>query len=171
MADAYNPTMTVADELILERLTAREAQLHDQANALDVKASILLVGVVFLAGQSTYLLTKYAAGFWRWEQFLSVFLQFAAAAIMARLLWIRVYDGECAEDYLQWRDKNVRHFGEHGTAQVEPHMRTKIIQGCKDRIDKARDLNDGKVKLVKAVYVLTLLAFLCNLVALIAPLF
>lgn len=163
--------MAIADEILLDRLTAREAQLHEQCNALDVKASIMLVAVTFLAGQTTYLLTKHSSGFWRWEQFFSAFIQFLAAAILAWMLRIRTYDGECAEDYLGWRDSAVAKLGEAEEPEIVAEMRTKIVQGCKDRIDKARGINNGKADQVKVVYALTLAAFACNLAVLLAPFF
>jgi hypothetical protein len=162
--------MAIGDEIILDRLTAREAQLHEQCNALDVKASIILVAVTFLAGQTTYLLTKHMNGFWRWEQFFCAFLLLIAAVILAFMLRIQTYDGECSEDYLTWRDDTVTKLGENGD-MVTSHLRAEIVQGCKERIEKAREINDSKVKQVKVVYVLTLAAFMCNLLALIAPLF
>jgi hypothetical protein len=41
--------MRIADEIILDRLTAPEAQFHQQWDALDVKASIMLVADTFPA--------------------------------------------------------------------------------------------------------------------------
>jgi hypothetical protein len=163
--------MAIADEIILDRLTAREAQLHEQSNALDVKASIMLVAVTFLAGQTTYLLTKHSEGFWRWEQFLSAFLLLGASVTLAFLLYVRTYDGECAEDYLKWRDDLLEHFGVGHHAEIEPQMRKEIVSGCKKRIDKARMINERKARQVQIVYALTLAAFALNLTVLIAPFF
>lgn len=163
--------MAIADEIILDRLTAREAQLHEQTNALDVKASILLVAVTFLAGQTTYLLTKHLQGFWRWEQFLAAFMLFVATVILALLLHTRTYDGECAEDYLDWRDKLVQYHGARHPTKVTSQMQSEIVLGCKKRIDKARKIAEGKASQVTCVYNLTLVAFALNLLVLIAPFF
>jgi hypothetical protein len=131
----------------------------------------VLVAVTFLAGQTTYLLTKHPSGFWRWEQFFSALILFLAAVILAFMLRIRTYDGECAEDYLNWRDDQVKYFGKHNPDEVISQMRTSIVQGCKDRIEKTRELNNGKAEQVKVIYALTLAAFACNLAALLAPFF
>jgi hypothetical protein len=163
--------MAIGDELLLNRLTAREAQLHEQCNALDVKASIMLVAITFMAGQTTYLLTKHPSGLWRWEQFFCALILLVAAGILAYMLRIHTYDGECAEDYLKWRDDAVAELGEAEEDEITSQMRAEIVQGCKNRIDKARKINNGKADQVKLVYILTLAAFACNLAVLLAPFF
>jgi hypothetical protein len=163
--------MAIADEIILDRLTAREAQLHEQTNAIDVKASILLVAVTFLAGQTTYLLTKHLQGFWRWEQFFAALVLFVGSVTLALLLRIRNYDGECAEDYPVWRDGLVKHYGVKAATDVPPQMLSEIVTGCKTRIDKAVKINEGKSLQTKWAYRLTLAAFALNLAVLLAPFF
>ena len=100
--------MAAADKFILDRLTVREAQLYQQADAIDVKASILLVAVIFFAGQTIGFLHDAHSGFMHYEQITAAIVEFVAAGILARLLRIqKVYIQEAAEDYPAWRGEIV----------------------------------------------------------------
>jgi len=157
--------MPNGDEILLDRLTNRETQLSQQADALDVKASILLVAVTFLAGQSTYFLTKHPTGFIHWSQLLAVVLQVTSGCLLAWQLAIKQYSAEASEQYPGWRDQLIAHYS-NDSAAVEAEMLKGIITGCAERAAETRKLNDHKALIIGSAYWLSLGSFACNLAAL-----
>jgi hypothetical protein len=158
--------MAIGDEILIARLTNRETQLSQQADALDVKASILLVAITFLAGQSTYFLSKHPTGFIHWNQLLSVVVQIVAGCLLAWQLYIKTYPAEASEKYPQWRDELIAHFGGDQQA-IESEMTKGIIEGCTNRAKEANRINEQKATVIQRAYWLSLSAFACNLAALV----
>lgn len=158
--------MAIGDDILIARLTNRETQLMQQADALDVKASILLVAVTFLAGQSTYFLTKYPVGIIHWIQLVSVVIQIAAALLLAHLLRIRDYSGEATEHYPAWRD-SLRDYHGGDSSKMEAALTTGIIDGCIERANVAKAINNRKASVINVTYWMTLASLACNLIVLI----
>jgi hypothetical protein len=70
----------IGDELILERMYAAEQVLLTQADALDMKASYLLIVLVFLAQLSTtFIARRDLSWFFRISQWVSCVLLFASS--------------------------------------------------------------------------------------------
>jgi hypothetical protein len=160
--------MAIGDDLLIERLTNRESQLSQQSDTLDVKASILLVVVTFLAGQSADLLSKHPHGWIHWEQMTSIVLQVIAGVLLALQLRIRTYSAETSEKYPQWRDELSQHYRGSETSILD-QMKRVIIEAYTTRLSEANRYNDRKASLVNKTFWITLLSLACNLAAL-APL-
>lgn len=160
--------MAIGDDILRERLNLREQILMQQADALDVKASILLVAVTFLAGHSMYLLSKQVCAFIRYDQFASVFFQMLSGVVLAWHLRIRSYKGETAEELGEWRDKVVSHFGSQQSPEIEAALNKGIVDLSLERISLAVATNKSKAASVEIAYWITLAAFFLNLAAVIA---
>jgi hypothetical protein len=160
--------MATGDEILRERLNEREQILLQQADALDVKASILLVAVTFLAGHSMYLLSGSPSAFIRWDQRVSVALQVLAGIILALHLRIRKYQGETTQDYPEWRDSLIQHFGTDQHEQIEAELNKGIISRSLLRVAEADWINNTKARHIARAYWITLLAFGLNLAALVS---
>jgi hypothetical protein len=156
--------MPVADKLLLDRLLG-ESQLSAHSDALDVKASVFLVAVTFLATQSAYLLSTHADGFIHWEQTLAAGIEIAAGFLLAWSLRIRAYSNECAEDYPKWRDSLVT---EEDDSHVEDQMISEIVEGLVSRCTSAYDMNNRKEKILRRAYWVMFLGLGLNCLALIA---
>jgi hypothetical protein len=164
----YSETnMPVADKLLLDRLTLRETQLSQQADALDAKASMLLVAVTFLAGQTVYLLSNHLDGFVHWEQIVASLAEFIAGCILAWVLRIQWYMNETAEKYPKWRDDLLAE-AEFGTDDVEAHMVSEIIEGLTSRCSLAYGINHKKAKVLLYAHWVTLTGLGFNCLALAA---
>lgn len=163
--------MAIGDDILRERLNLREQQLMQQADALDVKASILLVAVTFLAGHSMYLLSKQATGFIRWDQFTSVLLQIVAGIILSLQLRIRTYKAEMTHQYPTWRNQIVEHHEGESREQVEHSLNEGIRTMSLERITDAAEINENKARFVNLAYWVILAAFFCNLAAIVPLLF
>jgi hypothetical protein len=163
--------MASGDELLIERLTDRASQLSAQSDTLDVKASILLVVVTFLAGQSADLLSKHHNGWVHWEQIVCIVLQIGAGVLLALQLRITSYDVELSETYPKWRDELSTYYANDAKKDenVLRDLQKGIIQRSVVRLEKTRKSNEQKATLVNLTFWVTLVSLACNLAAL-APL-
>lgn len=160
--------MTIGDEILRERLNLREQALMQQADSLDVKASILLVAVTFLAGHSMYLLSKPVTAFVRYDQWGSVLLQIVAGVMLALHLRIRTYSGETSEQFRTWRDEVVKTLGTSKPTKVEETLNLGIIDRAIERINEAVKINSSKALWIDGAYWITLIALAANLASTIA---
>jgi hypothetical protein len=157
--------MAVADKLILDRLTIREAQLYQQADAIDVKASILLVAVIFLAGQTIGLLHDAHVGFTHYEQIVAGIFEVIATGVLAWLLRIQNgYIQEPAEDYPGWRDAIVTEGKSLPEDQLENRMISEIVPDLAKHCAAALQVNTRKIKLMRVAFWLVILILGMNLV-------
>jgi hypothetical protein len=163
--------MALCDDTIRERLDLREQILSQQSDTLDVKASIILVAVTFLASHSMYVLEKHIGSFIRYDQILSVALQIVAGIVIAFHLRIRTYSSEAAEELSNWRDEIVKQLGNHAVNESKDVFCAGLIQRAQERIKIAERLNQSKARMVHYAYVITLAAFACNLAAAVSLLF
>ena len=87
--------------LIVERLNAKDELTYQRGDTLDVKASIVLVVVTFLAGESAELLAKgnlTPAG--KVTQIIAAAFLALAGILVWSQLWPREYEVEAAENLL-----------------------------------------------------------------------
>src|ERR1017187_318602 len=99
LASGYNSTMNerLGDDLILERMYAAEQVLLSQADALDMKASYLLVALVFLAQLSTtFLSSPNLTCLLKGGQWLSCLLLFMAGVFLLLELRVKTFRAEDA---------------------------------------------------------------------------
>ena len=157
--------MPIADKFLLDRLTLRETLLTQQADALDMKASVLLIAVIFLAGQTAEFLANHVQGFLHREQLVAGMAEVIAGALLAWLLRVQMYSNEAAEDYPKWRDDIVKE-GETPASDIEAKMISEIVCDMATQCGDAYRINGGKVKVLKWATRTTFVAFALNLVAL-----
>lgn len=116
------------DDLILQRLYAREASLVNHANALDQKASYLLVATTFLAAQLTNLLGKPGLAGWHWLLFTSgTFLAVATLLIVLGTLFKTMQD-EGASGLEAWIRKT------EANRYMEEEILAEMRRGSCDRL-------------------------------------
>lgn len=153
--------MKPCDDLIIDRLDKREAELWQQSGALDLKASILLVAITFLAGQSSFLLSKQLHGANWWLQIGSLVLQFIAGILCAAQLAIIRYRAEFAEKFISWRDGLICEKDDQSQAALQS-LRDVLITSAEERIKLNMKRNDAKADIATWCYWLTMTAFACN---------
>jgi len=140
-----------------------------QADAIDVKSSVMVVAVTFLAGQSTFLLSRQIGSILKWEQVSSIAIQIAAGVLLGIILGVYTYHGERTEKYPGWRNE-LTNFHQGKDEEVTKDMLTGIIGGMADRCKEAFTTNDRKAGLLVWAYKLTAFAFFLNLCVLICQL-
>jgi hypothetical protein len=156
--------MAIGDQILLERLSLREQMVMQQADALDVKASILLVAVTFLATHSMWVLSKALLPLILYDQFLSVLLQIIAGVLLAVHLRVSEYTGVTAEAFPGWRDDLVKFYGESREKDVEQELSSAIIKKSIECVSDAVSQNNRKAKAIQFTYWLTLGSFVFNLI-------
>jgi hypothetical protein len=162
----------IGDELILERMYAAEQVLLSQADALDMKASYLLVALVFLAQLSTtFLLIPNLAYCGKTMQWISCFLLTVAGVFLLLELRIEKFRTEDAVHLETWRDTVINDAKKRKeyTASSHPdeYLRSRLvwglIEGSKPRIARGEENNKKKVHCLRWAYGLTFAAFLLDI--------
>jgi len=139
--------MAAINSLLLDRLTVRESQLYQQADALDLKASILLVAIIFLATQTSAFLRAYSKGAIYWEQVIAGAVEILTSACLAFILLPRSgYVQEPAEDYPKWRDELIAAEISSDDSTIAERMVTEIVDDLSKHCEGIRKINDTKAK-------------------------
>ena len=136
----------VGDDLLLQSLERQEDYIHTAANAIDVKAGLILAAGAFLAVQPAVLLVspnipKYAFV----AQILS-FLIISAAVYRAHGA-LRVTEYESPGFDEAWRDKQIAAVAESATEEdVLKTILWGLVDQAKGRIAVGRSHNNSKLK-------------------------
>jgi len=166
----------IGDEIILERMYAAEQVLLSQADALDMKASYLLVALVFLAQLSiTFLSNPNLTCLAKGGQWLSCLLLFLAGVFLLLELRIKTFRAEDAKDLEAWRDRVVKEGEDQEGCVSSPlsgdYLRSRLVWGLiessKPRIVAGERNNGRKVAHLNWAYWLTLVAFFLDIVCII----
>lgn len=155
---------------VLERLRAKDALLFSLSDTLDVKASIALVLITFLATQSSGFLASALPGRLAWVQLVSAVLLGAGAIFALASLWPRDHDTETAEALDEWTQQLREHFKGHPDpeAEVEAEFRSGMIKRLKERIATNARIDRTKSRFMEWSYKLSGVAMLLNMTTLIA---
>jgi hypothetical protein len=162
----------IGDEIILERMYAAEQILLTQADALDMKASYLLIVLVFLAQLSTTFIARHdLSWFFRISQWLSCVLMFSSSVLLLLELRIRRFKSEGVFELEALRDRITAESKErddykdaaHPNEYVRGRLVWSLIQGSKNRIHKNDLTNAKKVSHLQWAYGLAALAFLLDI--------
>jgi len=151
---------------ILERLQAKDALLFGLSDTLDVKASLALVMITFLATQTGAWLSMDGLPIWfHSAQVLAAFVLAAAGIVALVSLWPRNHALEPAEAFEAWVQE-LRAFyrdAPHPEEAVAQEFRRGRILRLTERIEAHEQLDREKSRLVGLAYVLTGVAVILNL--------
>lgn len=162
----------IGDGLILERMYVREQTLLSQADALDMKASYLLVVLVFLAQLSTtFLSSQNLPYFGKVSQLVSCVLLLVSGILLLFELKVKSFSNEDGAGLETWRDeiieKSLDLEGYRKATHPEDYLRSRLvwglIAGSKARIFENEKANKNKLSLLKLAYWIALLAFLLDI--------
>jgi hypothetical protein len=162
----------IGDDLILERMYATEQGLLTQADALDMKASYLLIVLVFLAQLSATFIARHDLSWLlRGSQWLSCLILIASALFLLLELRIKQFKGEGALGLEKLREdvitqakqleqyKNAAHPNEY----VRSRLVWSLIKGSKERIPENESINARKVTRLQWAYGLATVAFVLDI--------
>lgn len=112
--------MSGPDSAVVERLYAKDAMELDLGNTLDVKASLVLVLITFLAAQTQDWLAKGTLGnSERLGQIVAAASLGAALLLAVAGLWLRKYQVELPEQLNVWLAQLREFYGEQSDAETE----------------------------------------------------
>jgi hypothetical protein len=154
------------DPLILERLSAKDELTYQRGDTLDLKASIVLVVVTFLAGQSADLLAKgNLTPFGKVAQIVAAISVSLAGILVWGQLWPREYEVEAAEKFPQWKDDLEEFYSQDADASAV--ISTLLVQGIiartTERIYANSAINKRRSNLLLSSYIFASLSLGINL--------
>lgn len=144
----------------------RDAREFSFCDTLDVKTSVILVVVIFLAGQSEHFLQS-TQGLWAsWLQYTSVAFLILAGVFAVAELWPRDYGTEGSPTkYDEWIEKLKTHYSED--ENVDSAVLDQAVAG---RALRARERAELNILTNKRKSALLFASFLCAVVSLTANL-
>ena len=136
-----------AQQADFQQLAEKDRILFNLSDTLDMKASVSLVVITFLATQTAvFISNEFMSDVLRWLQSTSaVFLAFAGALAMV-VLWPREYSVEKSEEFAGWRARLENYYKGQDDAQrkVDDEYLAGRIQGLRVQIAENRRLDDRK---------------------------
>lgn len=163
------PDNNVESDLIIDRLNAKDELTYQRGDTLDVKASIVLVVVTFLAGQSADLLARgnlTASG--KTAQIVAAVSVALAGIFVWAQLWPRGYEVEAAEKLPQWKAE-LEEFYEgdpDGSAKVLAVLTAGIVERTTERIYANDTINKTRSNWLLWSYIFATLSLGINLLTL-----
>jgi hypothetical protein len=160
LPDGENAAMAVDDEVI-QRMEVRDAQLMALSDVLDVKASIVLVIITFLATQNAdFLLSPSFPAGMRPLPIFSGGALIVAAVLAILAVWPRDHEAEGAEGYPAWIAKlRLRYEGDVNLEQkVESAFRDGRLKRLAERIATNAAVVDSKSWLLDRAFIATSVA-------------
>jgi hypothetical protein len=159
----------VGSDLIIERLNAKDELTYQRGDTLDVKGSIVLVVVTFLAGQSADLLAKgNLTCLGRAGQVVAAISVALAGILVWCQLWPREYEVEAAEKLPQWKAALEEFYKDapDASAKVAAVLANGIVERTTERINANRAINKRRSDLLLWSYIFATLSLGINLLTL-----
>src|ERR1039458_6889986 len=162
----------IGDDIILDRMYATEQTLLTQADALDMKASYLLIVLVFLAQLSATFIARHdLSWFFRCTQWLScLFLSISAVFLLLELRITRfksegVFELEELRERIFAEAKELEQYknAAHPNEYLHGRLVWSLIKGSKQRVHKNDSTNSRKVTLLQGAYGFAAGAFFLNI--------
>jgi hypothetical protein len=157
--------------VVLEQLRAKDAQLFSLSDAFDVKASIALVVITFLATQSAAFLEKGSLlGRFEWVQRGSAVALAAAGALAVVALWPRVHQTETAEGLRAWAQQLREYYKDQPNPEmaVTEAFHAGLVERLEERIAVNSRIDQSKSRYVDWSFKCTAAALALNMATLLA---
>jgi hypothetical protein len=160
--------LRIGDDLILERMCAAEQGLLTQADALDMKASYLLVALVFLAQLSTiFLLRANLPLAMKADRIISCVLLVVAGILLLFELGIKGFKTGDAARLESWRDDTVKTAegldGYKNAENPQEYLRARLVHGLIISSKGTLAHNDARIRAkvcnIRWAYWMTFMAF------------
>lgn len=151
----------IGDDIILDRFYDSEKTLLSQCDGFDMKASYLLVALVFLAQLSmTFLSRPSLDTCTKVDQWLSCLSLLLAGIFLMLELRVDYFHAEDPKEMEAWRDAQVDKSKELKSYSDAPdqdaYLRNRLIQGliigAKERILKSEEINATKLDLLRKAH-------------------
>ncbi len=148
--------ISTADELLYQKIEERDKLEFSLCDSTDVKASVLLLLITFLAGLSASLLAEKELGIWLRSGQGFVIVLLAVSMILSVLcLKPREYSTEKQpQEYREWLSKLRKHFDGKPNAETEVlnQFQSGTIVKTLERISRNYDVNRDKLKYLRGSF-------------------
>lgn len=161
------------DQIILENLQSQNDIEYALGDTLDIKTSIALVVIIFLAAQSSGFLAAHMPHHWYVVQIVSVGCLIASGGLSVWELLPRIYKvGLAPEEFSAWIQRVKGFYSADGVpdpdAKTVAFIRRKKVEQLQKRFTANSKVNAMKSLVVTGVFILTLGSLGLNLATLIA---
>jgi len=154
-------------QIIDEHLRSQDDREFGLGDTLDIKTSIALVVVIFLATQSGGFLASPMPLHWHNIQIVSVGCVIIAGVLAMIVLWPRTYKLKIQpSEFLGWTKQVNEFYGENRVAAVE-FIRSKQIQRIQKRFAVNSSINASKSAAMSWSFYFTMTALILNIATLI----
>jgi len=154
------------NQMILEHLQAQDDLEFELGDTFDIKTSIALVVIIFLAAQSGGFLASAMPLHWHNIQIASVCCTVIAGLLAMFALWPRNYKLRMEPDgFLGWIKEVNEFFGDDKASAVE-FLRTTQIEKIQKRFAKNSSVNATKSRFMEWAFYLTMAALILNITTL-----
>jgi len=163
----------IGDEILLQRLTAREDSLSEEFDGIESQASYLLGLIAILAGLPAVISDKsltYWGHFARLGSLVLIFAILMAVLAAGGVLWVFLSQDYAVEDsaeLISWRDEYVSENPDADPEDLTAEIRNTIISGIAQRIKHNEVAISEKAFRLQATYYATTISGIANLVLLI----
>ena len=154
----------------LEQLLTKDRLLFNLSDTLDMKASVSLIVVTFLAALTADFLAAHMLSDWIRRLQILAAIALAIGGICAMVvLWPRVYAVEKAEEFGAFWEELVKHYkgADDADQQVKNAYLAGRIKGIKAQISANRQVDDRKSQFLSGAYKCAGVALLLNLITLV----
>jgi|WetSurMetagenome_2_1015567.scaffolds.fasta_scaffold475763_1 hypothetical protein len=156
------------EQIILENLESQNDIEYELGDTLDIKTSIALVVIIFLATQSGGFLAMAMPRHWHNIQLVAVICLVFSGLIAVFELFPRTYKvGLEPDEFIKWAQDVEAFYNAKTSSNPEAKgvefIRRKVVGQMLTRFAANRAINAMKSKLVTWVFRLTLIAFILNL--------
>lgn len=161
-------------EIMTARIFERDRQEFALGDTLDIKTSIVLVALTFLASQTAQCLQSELVFPGKVFQYFSIVALVLGGVTAVAELWPRDYRIEATPDkYERWIDQLEVYYSDepNASAKVIREAVTRRAELAKERIQENLSVNKQKSHLMMISFVCTTLAFALNLATLAMRLF
>lgn len=161
------------DRIILENLQSQNDIEYALGDTLDIKTSIALIVIIFLAAQSGGFLASHMPRHWHVIQLISVGCLIASGVLSVWELLPRTYKvGLAPDEFIGWVQRVKAFYSTDGVpnpeAKTVEFIRRKKVEQLQKRFAANNAVNTMKSFVVTGVFILTLASLVLNLVTLAA---
>lgn len=159
------------EQIISEHVKAQDQLEFELGDTIDIKTSIVLVIIIFLATQiGGFFASSSMPLHWRILQIISAVSLTAAGMSCLFELWPKNYKARTdSADFVEWVERTAKYYRAASLdSKVAEEIRTKEFEKAKDRVANNSFVNAFKLKAMHWAFRFTALSLFLNLTTLLA---
>jgi hypothetical protein len=160
--------MAAYNQFLSEFLKAQDEREFALGDTLDIKTSIALVIITFLATQSAEFMKHPLSPFWQLVQHISIpFIVVAGLLALIELIPRNYRLRTASDEFVKWAEETRRFYADQGETDPEHKAIERIneteLHKLRNRFRVNMSINEGKSKLMSVSFYCIFVAVCCNL--------